>query len=70
MILSRAYVLSSALWAKECGAVIIEINKEPTLATDLISDYLICGSAGEIIPEIVNDIRRIHGQGQGIAILV
>ncbi len=47
--------------AKECGAVIIEINKEPSLATGLISDYLICGSAGEIIPEIDNDIRRIHG---------
>ena len=44
--------------AKECGAIIIEINKEPISSTDLISDYLICGSAGEIIPEIVKEIRR------------
>ena len=47
--------------AKEYGAIIIEINKEPTPATDLISDYLICGSAGEIIPEIVKEIRRSQG---------
>lgn len=44
--------------AKECGAMIIEINKEPTPATDLISDYLIFGSAGEIIPQIVKEVRR------------
>jgi len=47
--------------AKEYGAIIIEINKEPTPATDLISDYLICGSAGEIIPKIVKEIRRSQG---------
>ncbi len=47
--------------AKERGAIVIEINKETTPATDLVSDYLICGSAGRIIPEIVKDIRRIQG---------
>ena len=44
--------------AKENGATIIEINKEPTPITDEISDYLICGSAGEIIPAIVEEVRR------------
>ncbi len=38
--------------------MIIEINKDPTPATDLLSDYLICGSAGEIIPAIVREIRK------------
>ena len=47
--------------AKECGAIIIEINKAPTPATDLVSDYLICGSAGEIIPAIVKEVKRIRG---------
>lgn len=46
--------------AKESGAVIIEINKETTQATDTLSDYLICGFAGEIIPEIIKDIERIQ----------
>jgi NAD-dependent deacetylase len=44
--------------AKENGATIIEINKEPTPITDEISDYLICGSAGEIIPAIVEEVKR------------
>jgi len=44
--------------AKEHGATIIEINMEPTPMTDQVSDYLICGSAGEIIPAIVEEIKR------------
>ena len=44
--------------AKENGATIIEINKEPTPITDDTSDYLICGSAGEIIPAIVEEVKR------------
>ena len=44
--------------AKENGAIIIEINKESTPITDEISDYLICGSAGEIIPAIVEEVKR------------
>lgn len=47
---------SLPLRAKECGSIIIEVNKELTQATDLVSDYLICGSAGEIFPEIVKEI--------------
>ena len=44
--------------AKENGATIIEINKESTPITDEISDYLICGSAGEIISAIVEEVKR------------
>ena len=44
--------------AKERGAIVIEINMEPTPLTDQISDYLICGSAGEIIPAIVEEVKR------------
>jgi len=43
--------------AKEKGATVIEINKEPTPMTNQISDYLICGSAGEIIPAILEEIK-------------
>jgi NAD-dependent deacetylase len=44
--------------AKEHGATVIEINMEPTPMTDQVSDYLICGSAGEIIPAIVEEVKR------------
>jgi NAD-dependent deacetylase len=44
--------------AKERGAIVIEINTEPTPLTNQISDYLICGSAGEIIPAIVEEVKR------------
>src|SRR4030043_2066964 len=46
--------------AKENGATIIEINKEPTPITDDISDYLICGSSGEIIPAIVEEVKKMR----------
>jgi NAD-dependent deacetylase len=49
---------SIPVMAKEAGATIIEINMEPTPLTDQISDYLICGSAGEIVPAIVEEIKR------------
>jgi len=45
--------------AKERGAMVIEINMEPTPLTNWISDYLILGSAGEIIPAIVEEIKRV-----------
>jgi NAD-dependent deacetylase len=49
---------SIPITAKEGGAIVIEINKEPTPMTDQISDYLICGNAGEIIPAIVEEVKR------------
>ncbi len=47
--------------AKERGAIVIEINMEPTPLTHQISDYLICGSAGGIIPAIVEDVKKMRG---------
>jgi NAD-dependent SIR2 family protein deacetylase len=44
--------------AKERGAKVIEINMEPTPLTGQISDYLVTGSAGKIIPAIVEEIKR------------
>jgi NAD-dependent deacetylase len=48
--------------AKEKGAIIIEINKESTPLTQEISDYLIRGSAGEILPAIVEEVKRGKGR--------
>jgi NAD-dependent deacetylase len=45
------------IMAKERGATVIEINLEPTPMTDQVVDYLICGSAGEIIPAIVEEVK-------------
>ena len=39
---------------------IIEINAEPTpLTTEGISDYLIAGKTGEILPKLVAEIKRL-----------
>ncbi|MDO8899633.1 MAG: NAD-dependent deacylase [Bacteroidales bacterium] len=43
--------------AKESGAVIIEINKEPSMYTNRISDYFLQGSAGEILSLIDHHIQ-------------
>jgi hypothetical protein len=34
---------------------------EPTPLTNEISDYLLCGSAGEIVPAIVGEIKKQKG---------
>jgi NAD-dependent deacetylase len=52
---------SIPITAKDRGATVIEINLEPTPLTDQISDYLISGAAGEIIPAIVQEIKRARG---------
>jgi NAD-dependent deacetylase len=44
--------------AKQNGATVIEINMEPTPLTGLVSDYLIQGSAGQILPKIVGEVKR------------
>jgi len=44
--------------AKSSGATIIEINIEETELTGYISDYLIKGKAGEVLPKIVNKIKN------------
>jgi NAD-dependent deacetylase len=43
------------------GVTIIEINAEPTpLTVEGVSDYLIQGKTGEILPAIVDEINRIR----------
>lgn len=44
--------------AKQSGAKIVEINMEPTPLTGYISDYLIQGAAGTILPQIVEEVRK------------
>ncbi len=41
------------------GAKVIEINMEPTPLTGIISDYIIEGRAGEILPRIVDEVERM-----------
>ncbi|MFC2038319.1 NAD-dependent deacetylase [Chloroflexota bacterium] len=48
--------------ARQAGATIIEINAEPTpLTEDMISSYLIRGQIGEILPRLVDEIKKIKG---------
>lgn len=51
--------------AKQSGATVIEINMEPTPLTYQISDYLIQGPSGKILPEIVQEVKRWRGSGRG-----
>lgn len=39
--------------------IVIEINKEATDITGIVSDYIIEGKAGEILPKIVEEIKFI-----------
>lgn len=52
--------------AKQRGAVtIIEVNAVPTpLTREGVSDYLIQGKTGEILPRIVEDVKRIRKSGE------
>lgn len=43
----------------ERRVTIIEVNAEPTPLTGRISDYLIQGKTGEILPKIVDAVKRI-----------
>jgi len=48
--------------AKQRGAaIIIEVNAEPTpLTEERISDYLIQGKTGEVLPSLVEEVKRIR----------
>ena len=47
---------------KTLAMTIIEINAEPTpLTTEGISDYLVQGKTGEILPIIVEEVKRLRG---------
>jgi NAD-dependent deacetylase len=44
--------------AKESGAVVIEINPEPSPLTGAISDFLIMGKAGEVLKRILDGLEK------------
>ena len=48
--------------AKNAGATVIEINKEPTPLTGTISSYSIMGNAGEVISNIVAELELLTGK--------
>lgn len=49
--------------AREAGALVVEINPEPTPLTGRVSHYLIQGAAGEVIDDIVARIEILRGKG-------
>jgi len=51
------------LIAKQAGAVVVEINPEPTPLTDSVSDYIIIGKAGGILPAILKELKRLTKGG-------
>jgi NAD-dependent deacetylase len=48
---------SMPIIAKQSGAVVIEINPEPTPLTGFISNYLIQGKAGEVMNRIISGLE-------------
>jgi NAD-dependent deacetylase len=43
--------------ARQAGAVVIEINPEPTALTGMVSSYLIPGKAAEIMNRILSGLE-------------
>lgn len=50
---------SLPILAKNNGAKIVEINKELTEITNFISDYFIKGRAGEVLPKILEESKKL-----------
>ncbi len=46
--------------AKRNGAVVIEINPEPSPLTGSVSDYLVRGNAGEVMTGIIAELERLR----------
>lgn len=42
------------------GAIVIEVNDEPTQLTGKVSDYIILGKVGKVLPEIVTELRKLE----------
>ena len=43
------------------AVTIIEVNAEPTpLTHEMISDYIILGKTGEILPRIVDEVKKLR----------
>jgi NAD-dependent deacetylase len=47
--------------AKSRGAKLIEMNMERTCLTDTVTDIFIEGKAGDTIPTLVGELRRLKG---------
>lgn len=45
--------------AKRADATIIEINPEATPLTGVVSDYIIEGKGGEVLPRVVEEVEKI-----------
>ena len=45
--------------ARQSGGKVIEINPERTPLTDSVTDYFIQGTAGEIVPLLVQEVKNI-----------
>lgn len=45
--------------AKQAGALVVEINPETTSLTNSVSDYIIIGKTGVILPRIVRELKRL-----------
>jgi NAD-dependent deacetylase len=56
---------SMPIIAKQSGAVVIEINPEPTPLTGMISNYLIRGKAGEVMNAIVAGLESTTARTEG-----
>jgi NAD-dependent deacetylase len=41
------------------GAAVIEVNDEPTQLTGRISDFIIMGKVGTVLPEIVKELKKL-----------
>ncbi len=48
--------------SQNVGAVVVEINNEPTPLTGKVSDYIILGMVGTILPEIVEEIKKLENE--------
>ena len=47
------------LLAKRRGALVIEINIEPTLLTPSVTDIFLPGMAGEVLPQLSHRVREL-----------
>ena len=45
--------------AKGVGATIIEVNVEPTLLTEHLTDIFLQGKAGEVVADLVNEVENV-----------
>ena len=47
------------LFAKEYGAILVEVNRDKTLYTDKYTDYFLQGKTGEVLPLLVREVEQI-----------